>query len=422
MRRGEETILKIDWTALSLYILLVLVGWLNIYASVYDENTAKNIFDVSTNSGRQFIFILLSVIPVFLIWVIDFRFFYTFSFIIYGLSLLLLVVTLFIARDINGAHSWIEIGSFRFQPSEFVKISTCLMLARIFSITGFKATKLSDIGKAVLVLGIPFILIVLQRDMGTALVFLALIIVLYREGMSPIPIIAGLLAVIILALTLMVERLYLLLGIIIIFLLIILLIKKKFRNIALTVVGMALLVGFIYSVDFILNDVLSKYQKERIELVFNPNADPLGAGWNVTQSKIAIGSGGINGKGYLNGTQTKFDFVPEQSTDFIFCTIGEEHGFIGSFIFIVLFVTLLLRIIVIAERQKWRFARVYGYGVASILFIHFVINVGMTIGLFPVIGIPLPFFSYGGSSLFSFTILLFLLLKFDLHRSQVLDR
>ena len=422
MRRGEETILKIDWTALSLYILLVLVGWLNIYASVYDENTAKNIFDVSTNSGRQFIFILLSVIPVFLIWVIDFRFFYTFSFIIYGLSLLLLIVTLFIARDINGAHSWIEIGSFRFQPSEFVKISTCLMLARIFSITGFKATKLSDIGKAVLVLGIPFILIVLQRDMGTALVFLALIIVLYREGMSPIPIIAGLLAVIILALTLMVERLYLLLGIIIIFLLIILLIKKKFRNIALTVVGMALLVGFIYSVDFILNDVLSKYQKERIELVFNPNADPLGAGWNVTQSKIAIGSGGINGKGYLNGTQTKFDFVPEQSTDFIFCTIGEEHGFIGSFIFIVLFVTLLLRIIVIAERQKWRFARVYGYGVASILFIHFVINVGMTIGLFPVIGIPLPFFSYGGSSLFSFTILLFLLLKFDLHRSQVLDR
>jgi len=422
LRRGEETILKIDWTALSLYILLVLVGWLNIYASVYDENTAKNIFDVSTNSGRQFIFILLSVIPVFLIWVIDFRFFYTFSFIIYGLSLLLLVVTLFIARDINGAHSWIEIGSFRFQPSEFVKISTCLMLARIFSITGFKATKLSDIGKAVLVLGIPFILIVLQRDMGTALVFLALIIVLYREGMSPIPIIAGLLAVIILALTLMVERLYLLLGIIIIFLLIILLIKKKFRNIALTVVGMALLVGFIYSVDFILNDVLSKYQKERIELVFNPNADPLGAGWNVTQSKIAIGSGGINGKGYLNGTQTKFDFVPEQSTDFIFCTIGEEHGFIGSFIFIVLFVTLLLRIIVIAERQKWRFARVYGYGVASILFIHFVINVGMTIGLFPVIGIPLPFFSYGGSSLFSFTILLFLLLKFDLHRSQVLDR
>jgi len=232
----------------------------------------------------------------------------------------------------------------------------------------------------------------------------------------------GLLAVIILALTLMVERLYLLLGIIFVFLLIILLLKKKFKNIAIAVISMGLLVGFIYSIDFILNDVLSKYQKERIEQVFNPNADPLGSGWNVTQSKIAIGSGGINGKGYLNGTQTKFDFVPEQSTDFIFCTIGEEHGFIGSFIFIILFITLLLRLILIAERQKWQFARVYGYGVACILFIHFVINVGMTIGLFPVIGIPLPFFSYGGSSLFSFTILLFLLLKFDLHRSQVLDR
>ena len=422
MRRGDENILRIDWLALSLYLLLVMVGWLNIYASVYDENEARSIFDVTTNSGRQFIFILLTVIPVFLVWVIDFRFFYSFSFIIYGLSLLLLIVTLFIARDINGAHSWIEIGSFRFQPSEFVKISTCLMLARVFAATGFNVSKLSDIGKAILVLVIPFALIVLQRDMGTALVFLSLLIVLYREGMSPLPLLVGLLAVIILALTLMVERLYLLLGIIFVFLLIILLLKKKFKNIAIAVISMGLLVGFIYSIDFILNDVLSKYQKERIEQVFNPNADPLGSGWNVTQSKIAIGSGGINGKGYLNGTQTKFDFVPEQSTDFIFCTIGEEHGFIGSFIFIILFITLLLRLILIAERQKWQFARVYGYGVACILFIHFVINVGMTIGLFPVIGIPLPFFSYGGSSLFSFTILLFLLLKFDLHRSQVLDR
>ena len=398
------------------------MGWLNIYASVYDENISTSIFSLSTNAGRQFIFIAASLLPIIVIWIIDFRFFDTFSTVIYAVSILLLVITLIVARDINGAKSWIELGGFRFQPSEFVKISTSLMLAKIFSITGFKATKLMDIGKAVLVIGVPFLLIVLQRDMGTALVFISLIFVLYREGMTPVPLIIGFTAALILALTLLMDRLDLILGVSFLFVFIMLIVKKKLRNIAIAIATFGLFIGVIYSVDFILNDVLSEYQKDRIELVFNPNADPLGAGWNVTQSKIAIGSGGMIGKGYLNGTQTKFDFVPEQSTDFIFCTLGEEHGFIGSFIFIILFVGLLLRLIYISERQKWRFARVYGYSVVCILFIHFTINVGMTIGLFPVIGIPLPFFSYGGSSLLAFTILLFLLLKFDLHRSQVLDR
>ena len=241
--------------------------------------------------------------------------------------------------------------------------------------------------------------------------------------MSPIPIILGIVAAIIFVLTLSVpDHLYLYIPIAVIAAIIIALGEKSFKRIALVLAGAAVIAGTIVSVDYVFENVLKPHQQNRLRALLNPNADPLGYGWNITQSKIAIGSGGPWGKGFLNGTQTKFDFVPEQSTDFIFCTIGEEHGWIGSLVLIVAFLALIIRVIAIAERQKWRFARVYGYCVASIIFFHFAVNIGMTIGLFPVIGIPLPFFSYGGSSLIAFTILLFILLKLDAHRMELLIR
>ncbi|MCK5101883.1 MAG: M50 family metallopeptidase, partial [Cyclobacteriaceae bacterium] len=266
------------------------------------------------------------------------------------------------------------------------------------------------------------ILIIVQGDTGTALVFGAFVIVLYREGLNPTIIVIGLIAIALFVLTLVFNQLTLIIGIITIGVLIILFGKKNWKRILTVVAGMMIVISVVWSVDYFVNDVLKPHQQNRIKALINPEADPLGYGWNVTQSKIAIGSGGLLGKGYLQGTQTKYDFVPEQSTDFIFCTLGEEQGWIGTTVVIFLFVFLLIRIVLIAERQKETFARVYGYSVASIIFIHFLVNVGMTIGLFPVIGIPLPLFSYGGSSLWAFTILIFILLKIDAHRMQVLVR
>ncbi len=266
------------------------------------------------------------------------------------------------------------------------------------------------------------ILIILQGDLGSAMVFGSLILVMFREGMHPLILILGLGVIILFLLTLLVSQTVLLIGIVVVTLLALGLVAKSPPKIAIVLIAGLLTAGFIRSVDFILTDVLKPHQQKRVMSLINPNADPLGVGWNVTQSKIAIGSGGLTGKGYLEGTQTKFDFVPEQTTDFIFCTIGEEQGWIGSFLLVALFSTLFVRLIYLAERQKSSFARIYGYGVASILFFHFAVNIAMTIGLFPVIGIPLPFFSYGGSSLWGFSILLFSFLKLDAHRMQVLQR
>jgi rod shape determining protein RodA len=269
---------------------------------------------------------------------------------------------------------------------------------------------------------LPMGLILLQKDTGTALVFTIFTLVFFREGMSPFIIILGLAAGLIFILTLLVNEYYLFAAIGVILAGAILLGKKKIKRIAILSAAAVVVCGIIVSVDYVVTNVLKPHQQNRVKALINPDADPLGFGWNVTQSKIAIGSGGFSGKGFLKGTQTKFDFVPEQSTDFIFCTIGEEHGWLGSLFTMSLFVALMLRVIFLAERQKNRFARVYGYAVACIFFFHFAVNIGMTIGLFPVIGIPLPFFSYGGSGLWGFTILLFILLKLDIHRSQVLQR
>jgi len=422
MRRDEVLSNQIDWFTIGLYFLIVMLGWLNIFAAVYDETLNQSIFDFSLNSGKQLIWIASSIVLIVLIMSLDYKFYDTFGYVLFGTVMLLLIFVLLFGREVAGSKSWFEIGSFRLQPSEFAKFATALAVAKFASQPGKRIEK----GNTQLMLGgiiaIPPILIILQGDTGTALVYSAFVLVLYREGMSPFLLILGTSVAAIFILTLLVTNIILYIGIVAVTMILVIYYRMRLKKIAVVIFGALLVAGSIRGVDFFISDVLKPHQQNRIKALINPEADPLGYGWNVTQSKIAIGSGGFSGKGFLEGTQTKFDFVPEQSTDFIFCTIGEEHGWIGSLILIALFLTLLLRVVYIAERQKWTFARVYGYCVACILFFHFAVNIGMTIGLFPVIGIPLPFFSYGGSSLWSFTILLFILIKLDSHRMQVLVR
>ena len=423
MTRGDTISTNMDWVTVMIYIAMVFLGWLNIFAAVYDETAHQSIFDLSLNSGRQLMFIAASGIIILIILIVDMRFYEATAYIMYGAILLLLLLVPFIGKEVGGNKAWLGIGSFGVQPSEFAKFITALATAKFIGSVGFRMDNLRNQVILFGMIGIPMVLVLLQKDTGTALVFSVFVLMFFREGMSPFLIIVGLAAAFIFVLTLLVENeLYLYGAIGIVLISAILTGKKKPRRIALLTVGALMIAGVIQSVDYVITDVLKPHQQNRIKALINPEADPLGYGWNVTQSKIAIGSGGFAGKGFLKGTQTKFDFVPEQSTDFIFCTIGEEHGWIGSLIVIALFTALLLRIVFLADRQKSRFARAYGYGVASIFFFHFAVNIGMTIGLFPVIGIPLPFFSYGGSALWGFTILLFILLKLDAHRGQMLQR
>jgi len=411
-----------DWVTVALYASIVFMGWLNIYAVTYDQSASISIFSLQLNSGRQLLFIAGSIIIIMGILIMDMRFYETFAYVIYGFIMFLLLLVPIIGKEVGGNKAWLGIGSFGVQPSEFAKFATALAVAKYMGSVGFKMDQLRNQVILFVMIGVPMLLILLQKDTGTALVFTVFTVVYFREGMSPMLIIMGVIAAIIFILTLLVNQNYLFIGIGVILVSAIMLGRKKLKRIG-VLTGAALLVcGVIVSVDYVVTDVLKPHQQNRVKALINPDADPLGFGWNVTQSKIAIGSGGFTGKGFLKGTQTKFDFVPEQSTDFIFCTIGEEHGWLGSLFIMSLFIGLMLRVIFLAERQKNRFARVYGYAVACIFFFHFAINIGMTIGLFPVIGIPLPFFSYGGSGLWGFTILLFILLKLDIHRSQVLQR
>jgi rod shape determining protein RodA len=411
-----------DWVTVALYATIVFLGWLNIYAVTYDQSANISIFSLQINSGRQLLFIAGAIIIIMGILIMDMRFYETFAYVIYGFIMFLLLLVPLIGKEVGGNKAWLGIGSFGVQPSEFAKFATALAVAKYMGSVGFKMDQLRNQIILFVMIGVPMILILLQKDTGTALVFTVFTLVFFREGMSPLLIIMGVIAAIIFILTLLVNEYYLFTAIGIILIAAIMLGKKKWKRIGLLTAGAVMVCGVIVSVDYVVNNVLKPHQQNRVKALINPDADPLGFGWNVTQSKIAIGSGGFTGKGFLKGTQTKFDFVPEQSTDFIFCTIGEEHGWLGSLFTMALFIGLMLRVIFLAERQKNRFARVYGYSVACIFFFHFAINIGMTIGLFPVIGIPLPFFSYGGSGLWGFTILLFILLKLDIHRSQVLQR
>jgi rod shape determining protein RodA len=423
LRQENNITQKIDWVTVGLYMAIVFLGWLNIFAVTYNHDADQSIFDLSLNSGRQLMFIVTSGILIAAILIIDRQFYETFAYIIYGIILFLLLLVPIIGKEVGGNKAWLGIGSFGVQPSEFAKFATVLVVAKFIGSIGFKMDNLRNQAILFALIGAPLLLILLQKDYGTAMVFLVFLIVFYREGMSPFLILIGLGGAVLFILTLLVENnwiLYISIGVIW-GITILMNRRKKIKTMILITAGAVVLVFMISSVEMIFN-LLEKHHQRRIVSMLNPDSDPLGYGWNVTQSKIAIGSGGFFGKGFLEGTQTKFEFVPEQSTDFIFCTIGEEHGWIGSLFTISLFIALLLRIIFLAERQKNRFARVYGYSVACIFFFHFSVNIGMTVGLFPVIGIPLPFFSYGGSSLWGFTILLFIFLKLDAHRMQVLQR
>lgn len=420
MRRQESIFYGIDWITVFLFLLLVFMGWINIYAAVYNEEH-QSIFDTTQRYGKQLLWIGLAIFVALVILLIDGKFYSTFAIPIYVIVVVLLVIVLVTARDVSGARSWIDIGPFKLQPSEFAKSSTALALAYYLSTLNIRMEDLRTKLIAGVILILPAGLILLQNDTGSMLVFGAFALVLYREGLSGNILLFGLAMVVLFIFSLLFTPLIMLIIMGSIGLLVFLFQRKKTWKLGLSIGAIiGILMGFVFSVDYLFNEVLEPHQQVRIDVLLGKKDDPKGAGYNVNQSKIAIGSGGFSGKGFLKGTQTKYDFVPEQSTDFIFCTVGEEWGFLGAFVVIALFTALILRVIYISERQRSSFTRIYGYCVASILLFHFLINIGMTIGLMPVIGIPLPFFSYGGSSLLGFTILLFIFVKLDGYRLQQL--
>ncbi|MEY3679082.1 MAG: hypothetical protein RI924_1223 [Bacteroidota bacterium] len=417
--RPRNIFFNVDRVSLFLFLALCIIGWINIYAAVYDPENA-NAFNLSTNYGKQFMFIISACILGVLILLLDVKLFSTLSPLFYGVSLLLLIAVLVVGRNVGGNQAWIPIGSFRLQPSEFAKFSTCLLLAQYISTTNFKTKSWFSVGLAGLIIALPVGLIMLQPDTGSALTFLALIFVLYREGLSGYFLVIGAMAIVLFILTLLLSKLILITLLVLTSGFLLYQAPKKKIGTTPIIIGLLFSIAFMFSVDFTYKNVLKPHQRTRIDVLLGKVEDLRGQGYNVNQSKIAIGSGGVFGKGFLQGTQTKYDFVPEQSTDFIFCTVGEEWGFLGSLVVVGLYLFLLMRIIFIAERQRSSFSRIYGYGVASILFVHFFINIGMTIGLVPVIGIPLPFVSYGGSSLWGFTLLLFILLRLDASRMGII--
>lgn len=477
----NSTLFKsIDWLTVLLYMVLVVLGAISIYAASYNFDQAS-MFDLAKFSGKQFLWIGLSTVLGFSLLMIDRRVYEAYAYPIYAGMMLLLLVTIAIAPNIKGSHSWIVLGPVSLQPAEFAKFATALALSKLFSTYNFALNTAKNYAIAAGVILLPIMLIILQNETGSSLVYFSLVLVLYREGMTGFVLYAGVCAVVFFVLALKYSVFtfmgidlgaFLVLAIIMVLVVGMLLFYCHSlvlsRNVLLGYVGSSLLVValhylgidvngylfffsvigasviyllfamfhddlkkvlitvvfavssvmFLFTVDFAFNKVLEPHQQTRIKVVLGIEEDLRGAGYNVNQSKIAIGSGGLTGKGFLNGTQTKLKYVPEQHTDFIFCTIGEEQGFVGSVGVLLLFLMLILRIIAIAERQHTTFARVYAYCVASIFIFHLCINVGMVIGLCPVIGIPLPFFSYGGSSLWGFTVLLFILLRIDATRKQ----
>tara|TARA_Y100000746_G_scaffold221619_1_gene221295 strand:- start:954 stop:2216 length:1263 start_codon:yes stop_codon:yes gene_type:complete len=419
MRKAKKIFANIDTTTIVLYLILVFFGWINIYASQYNDDTLFTI-DFTSRYGKQFYFIAFSLITALIILIIDWKFYYSLSFLIYGVIIVSLISVLIIGGVTNGAMSWFQLGSIKIQPSELAKFATALALAKFFNMQHSKNQKISTKLYSYLIVLIPSILIILQNDLGTALIFSSFILVLYREGLSINILFLVLIFGVLSFLSLLINQMiliYIFSGISIISLLFFRFSKKDIFTIIIT---WLLSVVFVLGTNYFVNEVLAPHHSKRINILLGKEFDPYGAGYNLIQSKIAIGSGGGLGKGFLSGTQTRFDFVPEQSTDFIFCTIGEEWGFLGSILFIILFIGLISRIIFLSERQRSSFSRIYGYSVACILFLHFTINIGMTIGLLPTVGIPLPFISYGGSSLLGFTVLLFIFLNLDSYRLDIL--
>lgn len=484
MLRKQTNIWKsLDWITVIIYLLLIVGGWISVCGASYEYGNPE-FLDFSTRAGKQLMWIVCSFGLTFVLLMIDDTVYDTFAYLIYIGLMLLLAITIFIAPDTKGSHSWLILGPVSLQPAEFAKFATALALAKYMSTYGFSMKNWRNAWTLAFLILLPMILIVMQRETGSALVYLAFFLVLYREGMPGVVLFAGLCAVIYFVVGIRYgsvfwsEDMPTPIGIFIVLLLILLFAAgmtgiytkrwKLARNMALTTVGTLTVawvisrylvpfnlvwvewalcastiiylllqslykrrlsylliglfalgsIGFLYSSDYVFNHVLEPHQQMRIKVVLGLEEDPTGAGYNVNQSKIAIGSGGLTGKGFLNGTQTKLKYVPEQDTDFIFCTVGEEEGFLGSTAVLLLFLVFILRLIHVAERQPTIFGRVYGYSVLSIFLFHLFINIGMVLGLTPVIGIPLPFFSYGGSSLWGFTILLFIFLRIDAGRDR----
>ena len=478
--RGGNIFLSIDWVTVMIYTALVILGWINIYSAVYDESHSS-ILSMSQRYGKQLVWIGIAYAIITIVMAFQARAYSIFAYIIYGLFILALILVLIVGTKTNGARSWFVItDSIKFQPAEFAKFATALAIAKLmssfdFDISSFTMPCIKNMMKIAAIILMPALLILLQPDMGSVLVYASMIFVMYREGLP-----GYFLALIVLAIAVFISTLLHPLWVVIVGLLVLtefiyflhrqdivetaistgilaltfgalwagnhwlmndkyaidrlLLISTLISSVVFLVyayikknmsilVGILILAGsrvFMFSVDYIFHNIMTQHQQTLINVFLGVENDPQGTGYNVEQSKIAIGSGGLTGKGFLEGTQTKFNFVPEQATDFIFCTVGEEWGFVGTTVIIALFVFLIIRIMWLAEQQRSAFSRIYGYCVASILFLHLAINVGMTIGMVPVIGIPLPFFSYGGSSLWSFTILLFIFIRLDASRDEQL--
>ncbi len=470
MQKSSNILGRIDWVTVMLWLAMMIMGWLNIYAAVYNEQHTS-IFDLSQRYGKQLLWIGAAIVLAVFVLVTDNKFYFFFAWVFYGFFLFLLLMVLIIGKEINGAKAWFEIGSFSLQPSEFAKFATGLALASFLNMQR-QSSGLRVMVPATAIIMAPAVLIALQPDMGSVITYFAFFVVLYREGMSIWVFVSVIMAVLLFLLSLILGNLPVAIGLVVMAA-IALLVTSGYRltlkaSVIMAVTGgiafftghylldldtaviitlavvlggivyawyiyrlrlrgpaivyVFLLGGLLYllTVDYVFHNVIQPHQQTRINIMLGIEDDPFGEGYNLNQSLISIGSGGVTGKGYLNGTQTKFKFVPEQSTDFIFCTVGEEWGFIGSVVVIGLFVWLLLRLLMLAERQRTTFVRAYGYGVFGLILVHFFINIGMTIGVVPVIGIPLPFFSYGGSSLWGFTLLLFVFLRLDAGRTDYL--
>lgn len=473
MRRQIDIIANIDWLTVFLYFVLVAFGWLNIYAVNYDPDCGS-FFQINNRHTMQMIWILISLIVVMFIFVIDSRFYLFVAYPAYIFGIFLLLLVLVLGTAVHSSKSWIVLGPVSIQPSEFAKLTVILALAKYLSGYNVKMSRFKDVLITLGIIFFPAGLIALQPDIGSVIVYGVLLLVMYREGLpgwvllvilvvaalflgiiafSQFIIVLVLGGLAILTFTLVSKNIFSLfwslliaastaiglvmlsrytdialdnyiillitIGITALAAIVYALIKKS-KVVYLIVFVLTISIGFTYTVDHLFNNVLADHQRHRVNVMLGLESDPYGYEYNVRQSKIAIGSGGFSGKGFLQGTQTKFRFVPEQSTDFIFCTVGEEWGFLGSFGLVIIYMGLLIRLIILAERQRSAFSRIYGYGVLSILFFHFAVNIGMTIGLFPVIGIPLPFLSYGGSSLFAFTIMLFIFIRLDSTRKAYL--
>ena len=421
MTRNGSIWQNIDWWIVGIFAALCVFGWLNIYGASYNYDQTS-IFDFHNRAGKQFVWMITSVFIAIIVLLIDSKFYDLAAYYLYGAMLLLLLATPLLAHDIKGSYSWITLGPISFQPAEFAKCIVALTVAKFMGRYEYKLRTWRDLIVPSVLIGIPMLIIMVwQRETGTALVFSSFLLMFYRQGMTGWVLVVAVLAAL---LFIIVIRFGLLPAAIILVMMYAILVWRTWKRNRSTkwwlTLALFLFLGYTGACNVAFEKVLQPHQRTRIEVLLGMKDDPQGAGYNVMQSKIAIGSGGFLGKGYLQGTQTKLHYVPEQDTDFIFCTVGEEWGFVGAISTLLLYLALILRIILLAERQRDMFSRIYAYIVAGIFFFHVTINVGMVLGLLPVIGIPLPFFSYGGSSLWGFTLLLFILLRLDAARVEKL--